>query len=180
LSRVGRKPIEVPQGVDIKIEKNTITITKDQKSLVQAIHPSITVAYNPEQKIIEVNRPTNNKLHRSLHGLFRSLVNNMVVGLTAGFKKHLEIVGVGYRAELKGRNLVLSLGYSHSILFKPPEGIDIVLENPTNVIVKGIDKQLVGQVSAKIRSFRPPEPYKGKGIKYKDEFIKRKAGKTAA
>jgi large subunit ribosomal protein L6 len=104
----------------------------------------------------------------------------MVVGLTEGFKKHLEIVGVGYRAELKGKNLMLSLGYSHSILFKPPEGIEIVLENPTNIIVKGFDKQLVGQVSAKIRSFRPPEPYKGKGIKYKDEFIKRKAGKTAA
>ncbi|HEX9974746.1 MAG TPA: 50S ribosomal protein L6 [bacterium] len=180
MSRVGRKPIEVPQGVDIKIEKNTITVSKNQQSLVQTIHPSIKIEYNPEQQVIQVNRPTNNKLHRSLHGLFRSLVSNMVVGLTEGFKKHLEIVGVGYRAELKGKNLMLSLGYSHSILFKPPEGIEIVLENPTNIIVKGFDKQLVGQVSAKIRSFRPPEPYKGKGIKYKDEFIKRKAGKTAA
>lgn len=180
MSRVGRKLIEVPQGVDIKIEKNTITVTKSEKSLVQTIHPSIQVEFDPDKKVIQVQRPTNNKLHRSLHGLVRSLVSNMVVGLTQGFKKHLEIVGVGYRAELKGKNLVLSLGYSHSILFKPPVGIEIALENPTNIIVKGIDKQLVGQVAAKIRSFRPPEPYKGKGIKYKDEYIRRKAGKTAA
>lgn len=180
MSRVGRKPIEVPQGVDIKIENYTITVSQNEKFLVQPIHPAITVEYSPEQKIIQVQRPTNNKFHRALHGLYRSLISNMVVGLTEGFKRHLEIVGVGYRAELKGKNLMLSLGYSHSILFKPPEGIEISLENPTNIIIKGFDKQLVGQVSAKIRSFRPPEPYKGKGIKYKDEFIKRKAGKTAA
>lgn len=180
MSRVGRKPIEVPQGVAIKIAKNTITVSKDEKSLVQPIHPSIQVDYSPEQNVIQVNRPTNNKFHRALHGLYRSLISNMVVGLTEGFTKHLEIVGVGYRAELKGKNLSLSLGYSHSILFAPPEGIEIALENPTNIVIKGVDKQLVGQVSAKIRSFRPPEPYKGKGIKYKDEFIKRKAGKTAA
>jgi large subunit ribosomal protein L6 len=180
LSRVGRKPIEVPQGVAIKIDKNTITVTKNEKSLVQSIHPSIQVEYSPEQNIIQVNRPTNSKFHRALHGLYRSLISNMVIGLTEGFTKYLEIVGVGYRAEMKGKNLSLSLGYSHSILFSPPEGIEIALENPTNIVIKGVDKQLVGQVSAKIRSFRPPEPYKGKGIKYRDEFIKRKAGKTAA
>ena len=180
MSRVGRKPIEVPQGVDIKIDKNAITVSKNEQSLVQPIHPSIKVEYSPDQNIIQVNRPTNNKFHRALHGLYRSLISNMVVGLTEGFIKRLEIVGVGYRAELKGKNLSLSLGYSHSILFVPPEGIEIALENPTNIVIKGVDKQLVGQVSAKIRSFRPPEPYKGKGIKYKDEFIKRKAGKTAA
>jgi large subunit ribosomal protein L6 len=180
LSRVGRQPIQVPQGIDIKIDENIITVSKGNKSLQQEVHPTIKVEYKQGQNSIQVIRPTDNKFHRSLHGLYRSLINNMVIGLTEGFTKKLLIVGIGYRAELKGKNLVLHLGFSHPILFKPPEEIEIVLENPTTIVVKGIDKQLVGQVSAKIRSFRPPEPYKGKGIKYEDEYVRRKAGKTAA
>ena len=180
MSRVGKKPIPVPAGVDIKIADNVITVSKGNQSLQQEFDPVIQVEYKPQENSIEVTRPTNNKFHRSLHGLYRSLISNMVVGVTEGFTKKLQIIGVGYRAELKGKNLSLQLGYSHPILFKPPENIVIRLENPTTIIVEGFDKQLVGQVSAKIRSFRPPEPYKGKGIRYHDEYVRRKAGKTAA
>lgn len=180
MSRVGKKPIPVPAGIDIKIEDNIVRISKDNNSLEQEIHPEIQVEYKPQENSIEISRPTDNKFYRSLHGLYRSLISNMVVGLTEGFIKKLQIVGVGYRAELKGKNLVLQLGYSHPILFRPPENIEISLENPTTIHVKGFDKQLVGQVAAKIRSFRPPEPYKGKGIRYENEYVRRKAGKTAA
>lgn len=180
MSRVGKKPIKVPQGIDIHIDQHTVTVTKGNKSLEQAVHPAIRVEYDSGEQLLHVQRSTNNKLHRSLHGLYRTLISNMVVGLTEGFSKRLEIVGVGYRAELKGKHLFINLGYTHPILFKLPDGVEIVVENPTNIVVKGVDKQLVGQVAAKIRSFRPPEPYKGKGIKYHDEYIRRKAGKTAA
>ena len=180
MSLVGKKPIQIPSGLDIKIDNNVITVSKGSLSLHQEINPVIQVEYQAQENLIQVSRPTNNKFHRSLHGLYRSLIANMVTGLTEGFSKKLEIVGVGYRAELKGKNLLLNLGYSHPILFKPPEEIEITVENPTNLTVKGIDKQLVGQVSAKIRSFRPPEPYKGKGIRYAGEYVRRKAGKTAA
>lgn len=180
MSRIGKKPINIPQGVDIKIEHNVITVSKGNLKLEQEFNPSITVEYDSEKNIVQVSRPTDNKNHRALHGLYRSLINNMVVGVTDGFTKKLQIVGVGYRAEIKGKNLQLALGYSHPILFKPPEGIEITLENPTTISIKGFDKQLVGQVAAKIRSFRPPEPYKGKGVKYENEYIRRKAGKTAA
>jgi large subunit ribosomal protein L6 len=180
LSRVGKKPIQVPAGIEIKIDDNIVTVSKGNQSLQQEIHPAIKVEYIKKENSIQLTRPTNNKFHRSLHGLYRSLINNMVVGLTEGFSKKLEIVGVGYRAELKGKNVVLHLGYSHPILFKPPQEIEITLDNPITIFVKGIDKQLVGQVSAKIRSFRPPEPYKGKGIRYEGEYVRRKAGKTAA
>lgn len=180
MSRVGKKSIKVPPGIDIHIDQNTVTVTKGNKSLEQMVHPAIHVEYDSGERLLQVQRSTNNKLHRSLHGLYRTLISNMVVGLTEGFSKRLEIVGVGYRAELKGRHLYMNLGYTHPILFKLPDGIEIVVENPTNLVVKGVDKQLVGQVAAKIRSFRPPEPYKGKGIKYHDEYVRRKAGKTAA
>lgn len=180
MSRVGKKAIPVPPGLDIKIADHVVTISKGSRSLQQAIHPAIEVNYNADEKQIHVLRPTDNKFYRSLHGLYRSLIHNMVVGLTEGFSKKLEIVGVGYRAELKGKNLLLSLGFSHPILLKPPDQIEFHLENPTTIVVKGTDRQLVGQVAAKIRSIRPPEPYKGKGIKYEGEYIRRKAGKTAA
>lgn len=180
MSRVGKKPITVPSGVDIQIDEHRVTVTRGPQSLQQALHPAIAVSYEAEQRLIHVTRATNNKPHRALHGLYRALINNMVLGVTQGFTKRLELVGVGYRAELKGKHLLLNLGYTHPILFKLPAGIEVVLESPTNIVVKGIDKQLVGQVAAKIRSFRPPEPYKGKGIKYQDEYIRRKAGKTAA
>ncbi len=180
MSRVGRKPIAVPPGLGITIADQVITISKGDQSLRQSIHPAITVEYKPEVNQIVVQRPTDNKFHRALHGLYRSLIQNMVLGLEKGFSRKLEIVGVGYRAEMKNKALMLYLGYSHPILFKPPEGITIKLESPTAIIVSGIDKHLVGQVAAKIRSFRPPEPYKGKGIKYEDEQVRRKAGKSAA
>jgi len=180
LSRVGRKPIPVSSGINIKIAENVITVSKGDRALQQEINPVIQVEYNSSENEIHVTRPNNNKFYRSLHGLYRSLIANMVTGLTEGFSKKLEIVGVGYRAELKGKNLVLHLGFSHPIVFKPPDEIEITVENPTNFYVKGIDKQLVGQVAAKIRSFRPPEPYKGKGIRYTGEYVRRKAGKTAA
>lgn len=180
MSRVGKKPIAVPEGVEVKIDQNVITVTKGDKSLTQEVNPDITMIYDQENRQIVVNRPTDHRNHRSLHGLYRSLIQNMVIGVTEGFKRKLEIVGVGYRAELKGRNLLLSLGYSHPILFKPPKEIQITIEGNTNIFISGIDKQLVGQVAAKIRSLRPPEPYKGKGIRYEGEYIRRKAGKTAA
>jgi len=179
LSRVGKKPIAVPPGLGITIADQVITISKGNQSLQQPIHPAITVEYQPDTNQIHVKRSSDNKAHRALHGLYRSLIQNMVLGLVHGFSRKLEIVGVGYRAELKNNALMLYLGYSHPILFKPPEGITIKLESPTMIVVSGIDKQLVGQVAAKIRSLRPPEPYKGKGIKYEGEYIRRKAGKTA-
>lgn len=180
MSRVGNKPISIPQGIDITIDDHVVKVSKGDKFMQQEIHPGMKVEYLSETRVLRVIRPGDNKFYRSLHGLYRSLINNMIVGLTQGFSRRLQIVGVGYRAELKGKNLVLHVGFFHPILFKPPQGIEIILENPTTIIVKGIDKQLVGQVSAKIRSFRPPEPYKGKGIKYEDEYVRRKAGKSAA
>jgi len=170
----------VPEGVDVHIDQNLIKVTNGDKSLQQEINPSLTMDFNAEQREIQVTRTSENKYQRALHGLYRTLLNNMVIGVTKGFKKKLEIVGVGYRAEIKVNTLVLSLGYSHQIFFKPPQGIQILAPTLTIIEVSGIDKQLVGQVAAKIRSFRPPEPYKGKGIKYEGEFIRRKAGKTAA
>lgn len=180
MSRVGKKPIDVPEGVTINIDKGLVTVSKGDKSLQTEVHPDISVTFDEEKRQILVTRPNDHRIYRSLHGLYRSLIANMVEGLTKGFTKKLEIVGVGYRAELKGKNLQLNLGYSHPILFKPPEGIEIALESPTKIAVNGIDKQLVGQVAAKIRSFRPPEPYKGKGIRYEGEYVRRKAGKSAA
>jgi len=178
LSRVGKKPISVPEGVDVKIDQNIVTVSQGDKSLTLEINPDITMTFKDNE--ITVSRPSDNRNHRSLHGLYRTLISNMVTGVTKGFEKKLEIVGVGYRAELRGKSLLLSLGFSHPILFKPPEGIEIKLEGLTKIFVSGIDKQLVGQSAAKIRSFRPPEPYKGKGIRYEGEYVRRKAGKTAA
>lgn len=176
MSRVGKLPITIPDGIQVE-KKGDLIIVKGEKGLLQEkIHPDIQVAI--EGNVVKVERPSNNNFHRSLHGLSRSLIQNMVTGLTDGYEKRLEIVGVGYRIEQKGKTLVLQLGYSHPIYFVPPEGIIIEIPAPTQIIVKGIDKQLVGQVAAKIRSFKPPEPYKGKGIRYIGEYVRRKAGKT--
>ncbi|OQX86513.1 50S ribosomal protein L6 [candidate division KSB1 bacterium 4484_87] len=180
MSRVGKKPIDVPDGVSVEIDQNLVKVSKGDKVLQTEVHPDIAVKYDAEKRQIEVVRPNDSRIFRSLHGLYRSLISNMVIGVTVGFTKRLEIVGVGYRAELKGRNLQLSLGFAHPILFKPPEGIEIKVETPTKFSVSGIEKQLVGQVAAKIRSFRPPEPYKGKGIRYEGEYVRRKVGKSAA
>jgi large subunit ribosomal protein L6 len=178
VSRIGKVPISIPDGVTAKIEKNVVKIKGPKGEIEQKVDPSITVSV--EDGLVKVERPTDNRQHRSFHGLYRSLIANMITGVSEGFSKKLEIIGVGYRVELKGRSLVLQLGYSHPIVCAPPDGIDIIVAAPTKFEVTGISKELVGLVAAKIRSFRPPEPYKGKGIRYVGENVRRKAGKSAA
>jgi len=178
VSRVGRMPIEISPDVKVEVRDNSVSIEGPKGRLVQTIHPSMTVKV--EGAALLVQRPSENKLHKSLHGLTRTLLFNMVEGVTKGHHKNLEIHGVGYRADLQKEVLVLQLGLSHSIVLRPPEGIQISVDKGNKISISGIDKQLVGQVAAKIRSFRPPEPYKGKGIRYEGEVVRRKAGKTGA
>ncbi|MCX6138309.1 MAG: 50S ribosomal protein L6 [Ignavibacteriales bacterium] len=178
MSRIGRKPVPIPKGVKIEISAKAITVAGAKGELTAALHPDVTVEVKGEEVL--VTRHSDVKEHRSLHGLYRALIANMVKGVTDGFARKLELVGVGYRAEIKGKVLQLALGYSHPIIFRAPEGIKVEAPTQTSIMITGIDKQLVGLVAAKIRSFRPPEPYKGKGIKYEGEQIRRKAGKTAA
>jgi large subunit ribosomal protein L6 len=178
VSRVGRKPIPIVKGVNVS-KKDGIIVVKGPKGELSAIvHPDISIDLN--QSEVVVTRHSDEKPQRALHGLWRALIQNMILGVTRGYTKKLEIVGVGYRAEIKGKKLQLMVGYSHPIVFGPPEGIMLETPTQTNIVISGIDKQLVGLVAAKIRSFRPPEPYKGKGIKYEGEYIRRKAGKAAA
>jgi len=178
VSRVGCMPIEIPADVKVKIDGGSVSIEGPKGRLVQNIHPNMTIKV--EGKTILVERPSESKFYKSLHGLTRTLLRNMVVGVTRGHQKNLEINGVGYRADLQGKALVFQLGLSHLIVLRPPEGIQISVDKGNKISVSGIDKQLVGQVAAKIRSFRPPEPYKGKGIRYEGEVVRRKAGKTGA
>lgn len=177
MSRVGKKPVVIPDGVKITQEGNFLKIKGPKGELERQIHPNIGIEIVENQ--VNVTRPNDTKQNKSLHGLSRALVQNMVTGVTDTYKKTLDIVGVGYKAELKGKNLLLNIGYSHPIFLIPPDGITLDIPTQTQIIISGIDKQLVGLVAAKIRSFRKPEPYKGKGIKYSDEHIVRKAGKTA-
>ncbi len=177
MSRIGRKPIPVPAGVTVAIEPESVRVNGPKGELVERIHRDITVEQNDD--ILTVTRPTDRGEHRAMHGLYRSLVANMVIGVTEGYAKTLEIQGVGYRAVLKGRDLELALGYSHPVSIKAPDGIDFEVPQPTRVIVRGIDKQLVGEIAANIRKQRPPEPYKGKGIRYEGEYVARKVGKRA-
>ena len=176
MSRIGRLPIPVPSGVDVTIDGRNVTVKGPKGSLSRSLHPDITVTREEENLV--VTRPTEQKTHKQLHGLTRTLVNNMVVGVSDGYRKGLEITGVGYRGALSGRKLQLNLGYSHQIEIDPPEGITFEVENPTRLAVVGIDKELVGQIAAKVRSTRKPEPYKGKGVRYAGEYIRRKAGKA--
>jgi large subunit ribosomal protein L6 len=176
MSRIGRLPIPVPSGVDVTISGRTLTVTGPKGQLTRELHPDMTV--KREEENLLVTRPTEQKTHKQLHGLTRTLVNNMVVGVTDGYRKGLEITGVGYRAVKVGEKLQLSLGYSHQIEIDPPKGISFEVENPTRLAVIGIDKELVGQIAAKVRSTRKPEPYKGKGVRYAGEKIRRKAGKA--
>jgi len=178
VSRVGKKPISVPDGVEVTVKGNVVTVKGPKGELRREVNPAIKIEFKNGE--VTVARPNDSKPYRALHGLYRSLLANMVVGVTKAFVKKLEIVGVGYKGEMKNNRLTMQLGYSHPIVFVPPEGVEIVTEGGTSLSVSGIDKELVGQVAAKIRSFRPPEPYKGKGVKYADEQIRRKAGKTAA
>jgi large subunit ribosomal protein L6 len=176
LSRIGRKPIIIPQGVQIEINGNTVKVSGPKGKLIQIVHPDMKLSV--DGNLFKVDRPSDEKKHRSLHGLTRSLINNMVLGVTAGFTKSLDINGVGYRAAKQGKNLVLTIGYSHPVELVPLDGIEFEVPAPTKIIVKGVDKQVVGQMAAQVRAVREPEPYKGKGIKYENEFVRRKAGKA--
>ncbi len=177
MSRIGKKPIAVPNGVTIKKDGNVITVKGPKGELQTAVSDLVEVTINSAEVV--VTRPNDQAPQRSAHGLTRTLIGNMVQGVTDGFSKKLDIVGVGYRAEMRGPVLQLNLGYSHPIMFFPPSAVQLAVPTPNSVVVTGIDKQLVGQIAAKIRSFRPPEPYKGKGVKYENEQIRRKAGKSA-
>ncbi len=177
MSRIGRKPVPLPEAVTVEIAPGNIAVKGPKGELTQTLSQEMTVTQ--ENGTVNVARPTDRGEHRALHGLTRSLIANMVEGVTEGFEKRLEIQGVGYRAALKGKNLDLALGFSHQVSIEAPEGIEFEVPQPTEVIVRGIDKQLVGQVAADIRKRRPPEPYKGKGIRYKGEQVLRKVGKRA-
>src|SRR5258706_7695627 len=176
MARIGRMPIAVPAGVDVTIDGRNVTIKGPKGTLSRELHPEMLVQREADE--IVVARPSEQKMHKQLHGLTRTLVNNMVVGVTTGYRKGLEINGVGYRAALVGQKLQLNLGYSHQIEIDPPAGISFELENPTHLAVVGIDKELVGQIAARVRATRKPEPYKGKGVRYAGEQVRRKAGKA--
>jgi large subunit ribosomal protein L6 len=177
MSRIGKQPIPVPSGVTVSIEEGQVRVNGPKGELSERIHRDITVEQEDDRLVVK--RPTDRGEHRALHGLTRSLVANMVQGVTEGYQKVLEIQGVGYRAQSKGSDLELALGYSHSVPVKAPDGIEFEVPTPTRIIVRGISKQLVGEVAANIRKKRPPEPYKGKGIRYEGEYVARKVGKRA-
>ena len=179
MSRIGRMPIDLPAGVEVKIEDgNKVTVKGPKGTLTQNLHPAMNIAQ--EGNVITVTRPNDLKENRSLHGLTRTLINNMVEGVANGFSKELDVNGVGYRVAKQGKDLVMNLGYSHQVIMSEIEGITIDVPNPNKIIISGPDKQLVGQFAAEVREKRPPEPYKGKGIKYVTEHIRRKEGKTGA
>lgn len=176
MSRIGRKPIVIPAGVDIKVDGNTVTVKGPKGTLSQGINPKLEVAM--ENGELTVKRPNDDKEYRSLHGLTRTLISNMVTGVTEGYQKELEIIGVGYRAAKQGNDLVMNLGYSHQVIMSDTEDVKTEVPSPNKIIVTGIDKQKVGQFAANIREKRPPEPYKGKGIRYVGEYVIRKDGKA--
>lgn len=178
MSRIGRKPVEIPAGITVKVEQSKVTVSNGKQSLEQAFNPELSVTVEGNQVV--VTRPSDHKTHRALHGLTRSLINNMVVGLSKGFEKKLEINGIGYKASKQGNKLVMSLGYSHPVEIVEPAGITIEVPSATSIIVKGADKQLVGETAAVIRSKRVPDVYKGKGIKYDYEVLRIKEGKTGS
>jgi len=178
MSKIGKMPVDIPGGVKVDLKEGRMTVKGPKGELCLDLHPAMNIDVQEQQVV--VTRPSDHREHRSLHGLTRTLIQNMVTGVSSGFSKTLEMVGVGYRAEVKGPLLEVHVGYSHPLIMRPPDGVELqVIPKENKIIVSGIDKQLVGMTAAKIRSFRPPEPYKGKGIKYSDEQIRRKAGKTA-
>jgi large subunit ribosomal protein L6 len=177
MSRIGRRPIPIPDGVSVDLKPGLVSVKGPRGELAQTVNPDMS--FGSDDGVLTVSRPTDRGPHRALHGLTRSLVANMVEGVTDGFERRLEIQGVGYRARLQGRSLELSVGYSHQVAIQAPDGIEFEVPQPTQVIVRGIDKQLVGETAARIRRVRPPEPYKGKGIRYVGEQVRRKVGKRA-
>jgi len=176
VSRIGNKPVVIPAGVTIDLKDNTVTVKGPKGELSYTFNQNITLVQNEGEVVF--TRPDDSKENKTIHGTTRAVFNNMVVGVTEGFQKELELIGVGYRAQLQGKKLVLNVGYSHPVEFTPEEGIEIEVPSNTKVIVKGYDKQKVGELAANIRGIRPPEPYKGKGIRYVNEFVRRKEGKT--
>ena len=176
MSRIGRKPINIPAGVTVSVEDNAVTVKGPKGTLTQKFHPNMKIEV--EGAVVNVSRPNDEKLNRSLHGLTRTLIANMVEGVTNGYKKELEVNGVGYRVQKQGNKAVMNLGYSHQVIVEETEDIKIEVPNPNKIVIIGIDKQKVGQFAAEVREKRPPEPYKGKGIKYVDEYIRRKEGKA--
>jgi len=177
VSRIGKQPIPVPSGVEVKIDGSTVSVTGPKGTLTQSFNEDMILKL--DEGVLSVARPSDERHHRSLHGLTRTLLSNMVAGVSEGFSKNLEIVGVGYRAELKGKDIQMALGFSHPVLITAEPGITFEVPAPTRITVRGIDKQRVGQVAAEIRGWRPPEPYKGKGVRYQGEHVRRKLGKTA-
>jgi large subunit ribosomal protein L6 len=177
MSRIGRKPIQIPEGVEIDVKPGAVTVKGPKGELSQSLSRDMKVSI--EDSTLTVKRPTDRGEHRALHGLTRSLIANMVEGVTDGFERRLEIQGVGYRANLKGKSLEMALGFSHPVTIEAPEGIEFEVPQPTEVVVRGIDKQLVGETAARVRKARPPEPYKGKGVRYAGEYVARKVGKRA-
>jgi large subunit ribosomal protein L6 len=177
MSRIGKLPVEIPSSVEVQLERGHVRVKGPKGQLEQTVSPDLIL--EREDSRLVVKRPTDRKDHRALHGLTRTLINNMVIGVTEGFEKRLEIQGVGYRAQMRGNGLELALGYSHPVRVDAPEGIEFEVPLPTQVIVRGIDKQVVGETAARIRKSRPPEPYKGKGIRYAGEHVARKVGKRA-
>lgn len=177
MSRIGRLPIPMPHGVEVTVDKNLVRVKGPKGEIEREIHPDMSVVFEDNQ--IKISRPSDQRHHRSLHGLTRSLVSNMVVGVSTGFDKVLEVVGVGYRADMQGSSLLLNLGFSHPVIIEPPENVSFSVEPRRKlIIINGIDKEVIGQIAADIRKLRPPEPYKGKGIRYLDEHVRRKAGKA--
>lgn len=176
MSRIGKQPIDVPAGVTVKLEGQVITVKGPKGELSRTLHPDMKI--NVDANVITVERPSDEKNHRALHGLTRALIHNMVIGVTEGFKKELEIQGVGYRAQMKGKKLALTLGFSHPLELDAPEGITIECPSATQIVISGMNKEHVGEFAAKVRKYREPEPYKGKGIRYVGEHVRRKAGKA--
>ena len=176
MSRIGRKPIEIPAGVTVSVDNNLVTVKGPKGTLQQQIHPNMEVSV--DGAVVTVKRPDDEKMNRSLHGLSRTLIANMVTGVTQGYSKNLEVLGVGYRATKEGKNLVMNLGYSHQVIMPEIDGITIDVPSPNKIVISGPDKQKVGQFAAEVREKRPPEPYKGKGIRYEGEVVKKKVGKT--
>lgn len=176
MSRIGKKPIEIPSGVDVKVEGNNITVKGPKGELNKSLNKDMKVEIN--DGVLTIERPNDSKEIKAIHGLTRTLIYNMIIGVTEGYSKQLEIIGTGYRAAKKGKVLSLNLGFSHPLDLEDPEGIEVEVPSANSIIIKGIDKQLVGSYAAKIRSYREPEPYKGKGVKYIDEHVRRKVGKT--
>ena len=176
MSRIGRQPIAVPAGVDVKIDGSTVTVKCPKGTLTRTVHSNMSVAMDNGE--IKVTRPDESNLNKSLHGLTRTLIHNMIIGVTEGYSKELEVNGVGYRAAKQGKDLVLNIGFSHQVIMPEIDGISIEVPNPNKIVISGPDKQMVGQFAAEVREKRPPEPYKGKGIKYVDEHVRRKEGKA--